>query len=192
MCAMPAGPRLRFSRRSASKYLENIPKVEVKRWSIFMRQSRVTIASMLGVVLFFGIVSGGLRSGSNDWFKSVYSLTFMALVYATIAARYRGPFWYGFAVTGWAYFIIGFGPWIGSPPGSEPLRAVNRNLVTSVILEVVSGALFRDDLPTPGSGLAPMMIMQMHQANRDGICHCALTILAAVAGGFAARIVARH
>ena len=137
-----------------------------------MRQSRFTIARMLGIIMLFGIVFAGLRSGSNDWFKLIYSLAFFALVYAAIAARYCGPFWYGFAVSGWAYFVIGFGPWIGSPPGSEPLRAVNRNLVTSVVLEVVSGSISIGDPPSSATGLTAMMISQMHSANRDGICHC--------------------
>jgi hypothetical protein len=157
-----------------------------------MYYSRITIASLLGVVLFFGIVFARLRSGSNDWFKLIYTLTFLTLVYAAIATRYRGPFWYGFAIAGWAYFMIGFGPWIGSPPGSEPLRAVNRNLVTSVILEIVSGALFRDDVPPPGPALFPMMVSQMHSANRDGMGHCTLTILFAVAGGFVSRALSRR
>jgi hypothetical protein len=58
-----------------------------------MRHVRFTIAKLLGVVLFFGVVLAGLRSGSNDWFKAIYSLTFSLQVYAAIAARYRGAFW---------------------------------------------------------------------------------------------------
>ncbi len=97
------------------------------------------LAEMVGVIL------AGLRSGSNDWFKSIYSLTFLTLVYAAIAVKSRGAFWYGFAVAGWAYFIVGFGPWIGSPQGTQPLRAVNRNLITSIILEVVTDKLSDPD-----------------------------------------------
>src|SRR4051812_23788071 len=111
-----------------------------------MPRGRFTIGKLLGVITFCGILLAGLSSGSNDWFKSIYTLTFLTLVYAAIAARYRGPSWYGFAVAGWAYFVVGFGPWIGSPPGSEPLRAVNRNLDTAVVLEIVSGTMMRRDL----------------------------------------------
>jgi hypothetical protein len=158
-----------------------------------MHHGRFTIARLLGAIMFFGIVFAGLRSGSNDWFKLIYTLTFIMLVYATIAARYRGAFWYGFAVAGWAYFIIGFGPWIGSPPGSEPLRAVNRNLVSSVVLEIVSGTMSRRDLaPSGAGGPATNMILQMHWANRDGICHSALTILFAFGGGIVSGVVARR
>lgn len=156
------------------------------------RRSRVTIASLLGVIMFFAIVFAGLRSGSNDWFKLIYSLTFIMLVYAAIAARYRGAFWYGFAIAGWTYFVVAFGPWIGSPPGSEPLRAVNRNLVSSVILEIVSGALSIGESSPPGSGIPRALIVEMLRANRDGIGHCALTCLFAIAGGLASRAMARR
>jgi hypothetical protein len=92
--------------------------------------------------------------------SSPRSATIM-LVYAAIAARYRGAFWYGFAIAGWTYFVIAFGPWIGSPPGSEPLRAVNRNLVSSVILEIVSGALSIGESSPPGSGIPRALIVEM-------------------------------
>ncbi|WP_406699296.1 hypothetical protein V5E97_10525 [Singulisphaera sp. Ch08] len=153
-----------------------------------MRENRLTIARLLGLILFFGVIFAGLRSGSNDWFKLTYSLTFLALVYAAIAARYRGAFWYGFAVAGWAYFVVGFGPWIGSPPLTEPLRAVNRNLVSSVVLEIVSGTMSRHDSSPSGSR---SMLFAMHWANRDGIGHCVLTVLFAIAGGLGSRSLAR-
>ena len=158
-----------------------------------MGHDRLTIPRLLIAIVFFGLVFAGLRSGSNDWFKLIYTLTFITLIYSAIAARYRGAFLYGFAVAGWAYFIVAFGPWIGSPPGSEPLRAVNRNIVTSVILEIVSGMLSTFDPTPPGAGgMATNMIHQMHQANRDGICHSALTVVFAIIGGLVSRIVARR
>jgi hypothetical protein len=156
-----------------------------------MRHVRFTIARLLGLILFFGVVLAGLRSGSNDWFKSSYSLTFLMLVYAAIAARYRGAFWYGFAIAGWAYFVVGFGPWIGSPSGSPPPGAVNRNLVSSVVLEIVSDTMSRRDSPAwstgPGRNLTRII-----WANRGGIAHCALTILFAFAGGLVSRALARR
>jgi hypothetical protein len=94
-----------------------------------MNRGRMTIGRLLLAIMFFGVIFAGLRSGSNDWFKLNYTLTFISLVYAAIATRYRGVFWYGFAVAGWAYFIVGFGPWIGSPPGSEPLETRSRTIV---------------------------------------------------------------
>ena len=158
-----------------------------------MTKGRFTIARLLAAICLLGIVLAGLRSGSNDWFKLIYTLTFMTLVYAAIVARYRDTFWHGFAVAGWAYFVVGFGPWIGSPPASEQFRVVNRNLVTSVVLEIVSGTLSRLDSPSPGFGPTTMTMFQdMLRANRDGICHCAWTGAFAIVGGLVAGILARR
>lgn len=144
---------------------------------------RFTIAGLLVAILFFAIVFAGLRSGSNDWCKVIYSLTFVTLVYAAIAARYRGAFWFGFAAAGWAYFIVAFGPWIGVRPVSEP---VNRSLITSVVHEVVIASLARSDPPPPTTGFDNVL-----QANREGICHCALTVLFALLGGCVSGFMAR-
>jgi hypothetical protein len=144
---------------------------------------RFTIAGLLVSILFFAIVFAGLRSGSNDWCKLIYSFTFVTLVYAAIAARYRSAFWYGFAVAGWAYFIVAFGPWIGVPPVSEP---VNRSLITSFVHEVVVGELARSDPPPFATGFDDVL-----KANREGIFHCALTVLFALLGGSVARVLAR-
>ena len=144
---------------------------------------RFTIAGLLVSILFFAIVFAGLRSGSNDWCKLIYSFTFVTLVYAAIAARYRGAFWYGFAVAGWAYFIVAFGPWIGVRPVSEP---VNRSLITSFVHEVVVTVLARSDPPPVVTGIEDVL-----QANREGIFHSALTVLFALLGGSVARVLAR-
>jgi hypothetical protein len=158
-----------------------------------MGRGRFTIARLLIAIVFFGIVLAGLRSGSNDSFKLIYTLTFITLIYSAIAARYRGAFWHGFAVAGWAYFIVAFGPWIGSPPGSFPLHTVNRNIVTSVILEIVSGTMSAIDAASPGAGGMPNnMIDQLRWANRDGICHSALTLVFATLGGLVSRRMARR
>lgn len=152
-----------------------------------MPHPRFTIARLLALILFFGIIFAGLRSGSDDWFKLIYSLTFLTLVYAAIAVRYRGAFWHGFAVAGWAYFVTGFGPWIGSSPElTQPLRGANRNLITSILLEVATDLIS----VRSGSGAFPTMLVDGNQANRDGIGHCALTILFGLAGGLVSRALA--
>ena len=149
-----------------------------------MARIRFSISHLLCLVGFLGLALAGLRSGSNDWFKSLYTLTFITLLYGAIAAQYPGAFWYGFAVVGWAYFLIGFGPWIGPSPGPG---AVNRDLVTSVIEEIVSGML-PASVPTRVSDMQVWTMMRdLREANRNGICHSALTILFGIAGGLVAR-----
>ncbi len=157
-----------------------------------MHRGRLTIASLLGAVIFCGIILAGLRSGSTDWFKSIYTATFVALVYSAIAARYRGPFWYGFAVAGWAYFLIGFGPWINAAPGTDPQQAVNRDIVTSVVPHFVSGTMSMRDPPLQPGGGRPVanFFFQPEWSNRDGICHSVLTIVFAFLGGLVSRKLA--
>lgn len=157
-----------------------------------MPKSRLTIAGLLVLIVILSMLLTALRSGSNDWFKLIYTLVFLTLVYAAIAARYRGPFWHGFAIAGWAYFIIAFGPWIGAPP---PHQNVNRNLVTSVVLEIVTAIMYRIDAMAYPGGIPPtdgtsMMLSDVRSANREGITHCSLTLLFACAGGFLSRSVA--
>jgi hypothetical protein len=39
-----------------------------------MHRGRMTIGRLLLAIMFFGIIFAGLRSGSNDWFKVIYTL----------------------------------------------------------------------------------------------------------------------
>jgi hypothetical protein len=80
-------------------------------------------------------------SGSFAWFTALYGVTIFALLMATVAARYRpathGAFWFGFAVFGWGYFLIGISPWTDwknsiAPGGFQP-RA-NPLLPTDILL----------------------------------------------------------
>lgn len=148
---------------------------------------RFSIARAIGVIFLLAMVLAGMRSGSNDAFKSIYSLTFVMLLYAAIVARYRGPFWHGFAVVGWAYFLFTLGPWMGSPP-----RPDNRNLISNIIPEILGGVFAANDPPPIrfNPRLASMRI-DLLRANREGICNAALTLLFASIGGYAAGRLAR-
>lgn len=110
-----------------------------------MRKCRSIIARHRGLIRLFGLEFAGLHSGSDNGFKSTYSLTFILLVDMAIATRARGAFRCRFAVASWACFVIGFGPCVGP----EPLRAVNRNRnrATSVSLHHV----LTDKLSIPDS-----------------------------------------
>jgi uncharacterized membrane protein YccC len=148
---------------------------------------RFTLVGLIGAVTLCAILFAALRSGSNDWFKSVYTLTFITLLYAAIAARYRDAFWYGFSIVGWAYFLIGFGNWIGSGLGHE---TTNRHVVSAVILEAISGTMGLGDQPPIGAAALSNQIMELRRQNREGICHSALTIIFAIVGGIVAQRMA--
>ncbi len=154
-----------------------------------MGRVRISMAALLGAVLYSGLILAALRSGSDVWFRSVYTLTAAALLYGGVAARHRGAFWHGFAVVGIGYFIVGFGPWIAGPPGSNG-RGLNRNLITSMLVDAVTEPLARPGQPPPGHVNEYYMMLESRKANLNGIVHAVLTTALATVGGFTSRTLA--
>lgn len=154
-----------------------------------MVRFRVSMAGLLLVVLFAGLVFAALRSGSDAWTRTIYTATAAGLLFGAVAARYRGVFWHGFAVVGGGYFVLGFGPWIDHPPGAEG-RGLNRNLSTSVVVDLVVESLTPPDTPPPGHSGDYYLAREGQKANLRGITHSALTVLLAVGGGGIARALA--
>jgi len=151
---------------------------------------RVSMAGLLGVVLFSGLILAALRSGSDGWFRAVYTATAASLLFGAVAARHLGAFWFGFAAVGVPYFAIGFGPWIVGLPGSEG-RGLNRNLATtSLIVEPVAEAIAARDSPPPGPINGYYLMREGRKANLAGIVHSALTVALAIGGGAISRIMA--
>ena len=148
---------------------------------------RVSMSGLLGVVLFSALILAALRSGSDGWFRAVYTATAGGLFFGIVAARHLGSFWHGFAAVGVAYFALGFGPWIVGPPGSEG-RGLNRNLATTtLIVEPVAEAIAARDTPPPGPINGYYLMREGRKANLAGILHSALTIALAIAGGTISR-----
>jgi hypothetical protein len=153
-----------------------------------MTRLRISLAGLFGAILFCAVIFAALRSASMDWFKSIYTLTFIVLLYGTIAARYRGAFWYGFAIVGSAYFVFGFRPWIGKYP-----YETNRHLLTSSVIDAVSTTLDPEP-PAPRNDRSAMEARQIllrdrepRLLSRDGICHSFLTICFAIVGGIVSK-----
>lgn len=145
-----------------------------------MHFRRITIAGLLLIVVFFGVVFAGLRSGTTMWMRSIYTVTFLTLVYAAIAAKYRGRFWYGFSAAGWAYLVMGLTPW-GEPSSFE---GMNRALLASWFYELAIEFLSGWHKRTGGMG------PYLWESNCLIICHSALTILFGIAGGLVAGAMA--
>ena len=154
-----------------------------------MGRFRVSMAGMLLAVLFAALVFAALRSGSDAWARAIYSMTAATLLFAGVAAKHRGVFWHGFAVAGLGYFVIGFGPWIGGPPGSEG-RGLNRNLTTAPLVDAVVDAVAPPDRPPPGHNSEYYLNRESQKANLRGITHSAFTVILAVGGGAIARALA--
>lgn len=150
---------------------------------------RMSMAGMLGVVMYAALILAALRSGSDGWFRATYTATAAALLVAVVVGRSRGSFWAGFGLVGLAYFALGFGPWIAAPAGAEG-RGLNQNLVTSSLIEVASDAILARDPPPPGGGHDYFLARTSHKANLNGISHSAMTLLIACAGGLSARVAA--
>lgn len=77
-----------------------------------MRRARPTVAVIMGGVVVLALAFAAIRSGSFLVVRVVYGLTYLSLLLAVIAARYRpgraGRFWFGFAVFGWSVVLTGF------------------------------------------------------------------------------------
>lgn len=148
--------------------------------------SRLTISGMMAVVVFAAVAFAAMRSGSDPWFRLIYSLAALALLIATIFARYRGAFCYGFAVFGWGYFLLGLGPWVGLAsmltPANPPL---NRMLLSYDLANYLCS--FNPDYQ-PEGGLNNLAVMLSR--NMQAICHSALTLPFGFTGGFIAWLIA--
>jgi len=143
-----------------------------------MNGFRFSISALISLTIFSGLIFGALRSGSTIWFQSVYTLTFVILLFATIAARYRGPFWHGFAIVGWAYFVLGFGPWIGR---ERDAYGRNNGLLVSSISDKPRQFFDNSQLPTA--------VRDEQSLNRVGVCQVGLTVPLALVGGIVAAMI---
>jgi hypothetical protein len=80
-----------------------------------MMRVRVPIAALMGVVLLIALGCAALRSGSALWASILLTVDFVLLGFASLAIAYRRgarrAWWVGFAVFGWGYLGLAFGPW---------------------------------------------------------------------------------
>jgi hypothetical protein len=173
-----------------------------------MGRHRFPIAVLMAGVLFLALGLAVLRSGSFVCFRAVYAATLLALLLAIIGARYRpvreGAFWFGFAVFGWGYFLIGIGPWTewattGITGQGEYLRLrANPLLPTEGLMECVA-EYHAGNLRPPLTGKDVTVSPEVFQAHAKalagytevresviGIGHLmSVWILGAVGGGIA-------
>ena len=127
---------------------------------------------------------------SDLWYGALYTFAMVLLLVAVIAARFRRgnekAFWFGFAVFGWAFFVVGLGPWpsLGVDEGEGMGIALNQNLLTSrVILFLV---------PHLRTKTNEFGAIDRITRNTIGIAHLLVTVAIAVGGGAIAILIRRR
>jgi hypothetical protein len=75
---------------------------------------RVTIRGLSVLVLLLGFGFAALRGATLGWATASILAALLTLCASTLGAVVRGgpsrPAWLGFAIFGWAYFLLHFGP----------------------------------------------------------------------------------
>lgn len=143
------------------------------------------VSSLACLMAFIAVLGMGLalmRAASEFAFEAAFTGTFFLLLAATIAARHRGPFWYGFAVVGWGYFLIGAGPWFGAAPvGSQGELRLNLSTITGFLLDQTVRSCYPDPRSPEGRHLRKELTYAL------SIGHMILAFTFAVIGGLCVR-----
>ena len=100
-------------------------------------QLRVSLLAIVLIIAACAMAFTGLRTASKLWYSALYTFTAFLLLTAVLAARFRRgherAFWFGFAVFGWGFFLMGLGPWMNpfSDDGEPVGHTLNPNLLTT-------------------------------------------------------------
>jgi hypothetical protein len=82
---------------------------------------RVSIATLMIVVLVCGVAAAALRDASDTWAGILLLLTLGLLGFSILGIRQRREakraFWEGFALFGWGYLTLTMGPWFAEHLG---------------------------------------------------------------------------
>jgi hypothetical protein len=85
---------------------------------------RFSIRGLSAIVLFLGFGFGALRGATIGWVAASILLAVLVLCVTTLGALVRRgpsrPAWVGFALFGWVYFLLHFGPWADWKRGFGP------------------------------------------------------------------------
>jgi hypothetical protein len=149
-----------------------------------MVRFRFSIAQLSAVVLVAGFIFAAAHSPTEPWANGAFSLALLVLGLALLGALFRrGPgraYWRGFALLGWGYMMVAFGPWCDSH--IAPL------LITKTIGEWLHGS-FRTTLV--GQGIEPferrIPDSDLSMFGYQQIGHALSAMLAGLLGGAVAR-----
>jgi hypothetical protein len=151
---------------------------------------RVTILAIILGVAACAMAFTALRSASKVWYSVLYTFTAFLLLTAVLALRFRRgnerAFWFGFAVFGWAFFLLGHRPWMSAfgdlaDPSGPPL---NPNLLTSRVILFLLPELRK---PTNSlRGIDEITVITL------GIAHLIMALIVGIAGGFFAVVLRKR
>jgi hypothetical protein len=149
----------------------------------------VPILAVILVIAAFAMAFAALRSSSKIWYGALYTFTTFLLLTAVLAARFRRgyerAFWFGFAVFGWGFFLLGYRPWMNAFEDVDEVgnTTLNSNLLTSRVILFLLPHLRRttDDLGA------------IHDITQTtiGIAHLLMTLVVAITGGLIAMLFRR-
>jgi hypothetical protein len=147
-----------------------------------MKRFQMSILALVLVIVACAMAFTALKTASDFWLNALFTFTTVLLLTAVVAARFRRgnekAFWFGFAVFGLGFFLLGYGPWRTPPtdPTEQMKVPLNRNLVTSnVILALLPYLISESD---------DLEDVDKFTANTISIAHALVTLAIAIAGGF--------
>jgi hypothetical protein len=123
-----------------------------------------SIRMLLAAIGFCGLGLASLRSPSQLWAATLFSLALAGLVASLVGIAFqrgqRRAFWTGFALAGWAYWLVALGPWVGDVVGPR--------LVTTALLEILNDHLKPAAPETWGSAPKSLMSQLANISPRQG------------------------
>jgi hypothetical protein len=183
----------------------------------------LSVAGLMGLVLLLAVGFAALRDPAELWAGVFYSLMLVVLLAAALGAalrpgRARAP-WLGFALFGWGYFLLTFGPGPGTSitykdyyqPRSyvsdvEEIKAhigVNSDLLTTKLLD--ASYPFVHPFPSPSyvpiefwdwrrqqkSQIPFVVLWYLYRVNYQRIGHSVACLLFAFLGSLLGRVLTR-
>jgi len=120
-----------------------------------MTQFRFSLAGLMGAMFVVAIALAAMVSTSDVWSTSLFSAAAFALFVAILGIIYcrerLRAFWVGFAVLGWGYMLLGYGPWFQNH--------VSPSLLTSALASSLYPKLLRTQ-PQPQTTMNPVASAQ--------------------------------
>ncbi len=155
-----------------------------------MKSLQMSILALVLIVVVCAMAFTALKTASDLWYGALYTFTAVLLLAALVAARFRRgnekAFWFGFAVFGWGFFILGLGTWpiLTEEEPSGMGIVLNQNLLTSrVILFMV---------PYLRNKSIDLSAIDKITTNTTGIAHLLVTLAIAICGGLIAILIRKR